>query len=174
VSVNISARCLQDDSLPEQVLTCLSANGLAPRQLTLEITESTMTRHPDITSARLNRLREAGILIAIDDFGTGYSTMSTLSVLPVDAIKIDRTFVTRCAEQPTARAILQAIIQLATAMNLKVIAEGIETEQQRQTLMSVGSDCGQGYLFYRPLTVEQLEAVLAESCAAQHATSLAS
>jgi diguanylate cyclase len=160
--VNLSGRSLQQPTLADFVEHCLAETGLLPTQLMLEITESVMVRYCDAASEMLNRLRTLGVVIAIDDFGTGYSSMSSLANLPIDILKIDQTFVARLSQHTETHAILQAMIDLAKAMKLEVVSEGIETQQQCDSLQLLGSHYGQGYLFSRPLSPDDLEALLAE------------
>ncbi len=160
MSVNISARTLQEPDLSDWVLECLKRANLAPHQLILEITESVLMRHTEAITASLQRLRKRGVQVAIDDFGTGYSSMSSLAQLPVDIIKIDQSFVARLEQSGETQAILQAMVELARAMQLAVVSEGIETSGQRESLQRLGSHYGQGYLFSHPLLAADFEALL--------------
>jgi EAL domain-containing protein (putative c-di-GMP-specific phosphodiesterase class I) len=162
MSVNISAMTVREPDLADWVLDCLQRVGLSPNQLVLEITESILMTHSDAIATGLQRLRERGVQVAIDDFGTGYSSMSSLAHLPVDIIKIDQSFVARLDQTPETHAILQAMVELARAMQLSVVSEGIETTMQRESLQRLGSHYGQGYLFSHPLRAEDLEALLAQ------------
>ena len=162
LNVNLSARQLQDSGIVEEVLTTLQQSGLSPQQLALEVTESVMMRHPELSADRLSRLRAKGVRIAVDDFGTGYSSMAVLAQLPLDSVKIDRSFVHQMEQNPEACAIIKAIIELARALRLQTVAEGIETQQQWDLLRELGSNLGQGYYFSRPLTAEAMELFLKE------------
>jgi diguanylate cyclase (GGDEF)-like protein/PAS domain S-box-containing protein len=151
VSVNLSARQLRDTSFADEVLAALSDSGLAPGSLILEVTESVLVEDIDRASALLAKLRERGIRIAIDDFGTGYSSLSYLRILPVDIIKLDRSFVTGITTSPSTTAVARSIVALADALGLVVIAEGIETSTQLDELVRLGCGCGQGFYFSRPI-----------------------
>jgi EAL domain-containing protein (putative c-di-GMP-specific phosphodiesterase class I) len=131
-------------------------------QLELEVTESTMMQHPELVADRLVRLRQGGIRIAVDDFGTGYSSMAVLALLPLDVIKVDRSFVRRLEESAEATAIVQAILELAHALNLQTTAEGVETQAQWESLLKLGCTNGQGYYFCHPLTAAELDVFLQE------------
>jgi diguanylate cyclase (GGDEF)-like protein/PAS domain S-box-containing protein len=148
VSVNLSPRQFNDPNLADQVAQALKDSGLAPRLLELEITETTAMQHTDATLATLERLKQLGVSIAIDDFGTGYSSLAYLKRFPVDRLKIDRAFVTDIGEdQP---AIMSAIVVLAHALRMKVVAEGVETQAQREFAEGCGCDYLQGYLLGKP------------------------
>jgi diguanylate cyclase (GGDEF)-like protein len=160
VSVNLSARQLQEPTLYEQIARTLERVGLEARYLKLEITESEILLNPQAILPRLENLRNLGIRIAIDDFGTGYSSMSYLNILPIDTIKIDRSFISTLGIRTEAEAIILGMIQIARSMNLKITCEGIETPEQQAILKRLGSDLGQGYLFSRPMTVDKTAAFL--------------
>ena len=162
LNVNLSVRQLQDSAIVDEILGTLQQSGLSPQQLALEVTESVMMRHPELSADRLSRLRAKGVRIAVDDFGTGYSSMAVLAQLPLDSVKIDRSFVQQMEQNPEARAIIKAIIELARALRLQTVAEGIETKLQWDLLRELGSNLGQGYFFSRPLTAEAMEGFLKE------------
>jgi len=164
LSVNLSVRQIQDPEIVEQILTVLHQTGLPPEQLVLEVTESVMLQYPELAAERLVQLRTSGIQIAIDDFGTGYSSLSNLAHLPIDTLKIDRSFVARMENNREAVAIIQAIIELARALRLRIVAEGIETRSQWDQLHALGSHSGQGYYYSRPLSAEAMEAFLITHC----------
>ena len=128
----------------------LRETGLPPRLLELEITESTAMRETDAALRTLQRLKQIGVSIAIDDFGTGYSSLSYLRRFPVDKVKIDRSFVAELPADRDQGAIVSAIVALAHALQIQVVAEGVETEEQREFLRSCGCDFIQGYLIGRP------------------------
>jgi diguanylate cyclase (GGDEF)-like protein/PAS domain S-box-containing protein len=154
VAVNLSPRQFTDPNLPAVVARALKDTGLPPKLLELEITESLAMQQTDATLATLQKLKRLGVSIAIDDFGTGYSSLAYLKRFPVDKVKIDRSFV---AEVPADRdevAIVSAIVALAHALQIRVIAEGVETEAQREFLASCGCDFIQGYLVGRPVDAD--------------------
>jgi EAL domain-containing protein (putative c-di-GMP-specific phosphodiesterase class I) len=154
VSVNLSARQFNDPKLVQLVSRALKDTGLPAHLLTLEITESTAMQQTDVTLGTLKKLKELGVSIALDDFGTGYSSFSYLKRFPVDTLKIDRTFVAEVERDGDHRAIVAAIIALAQVLGLKVIAEGVETEAQRQFLRGFGCNQVQGYLTGRPVDAD--------------------
>jgi diguanylate cyclase (GGDEF)-like protein len=150
VVVNLSSRQLRR-SLPETIGRILQATGLEARFLGLELTESLLVKHQKEDTDTLHALRAMGLHLAVDDFGTGYSSFSYLKHLPLDALKIDRSFVREITTSPDDAAITTAIIAMAHALGLKVVGEGIETEGQRDVLQGQGCDALQGYLFSRPV-----------------------
>ncbi len=154
VSVNLSARQFNDPKLAQTVSRALKQSGLPAHLLTLEITESTAMQQTDLTLATLKKLKELGVSIALDDFGTGYSSFSYLKLFPVDTLKIDRSFIAEVEREGDHRAIVAAIIALAQVLNLKVVAEGVETEAQKQFLRGFGCEQVQGYLTGRPVDAD--------------------
>jgi diguanylate cyclase (GGDEF)-like protein/PAS domain S-box-containing protein len=150
IAVNLSPRQFNDPKLAQMVGQALKASGLPPKLLELEITESLAMSHTDITLTTLKRLKKLGVSIAIDDFGTGYSSLAYLKRFPVDKVKIDRTFVAEIPGDREHGAIVSAIVALAHALDIQVIAEGVETEKQREYLKRCGCDYVQGYLIGRP------------------------
>ena len=160
ISVNLSGRQLQDEDLCQTVAAILSDTGLSPACLKLEITESVMMENLDAAISRLKDLKALGVLLSIDDFGTGYSSLSYLQRLPIDNVKIDRSFVNVMGSEAQPRAIVEAIIMLCRAMNLNVTGEGIETSEQLAQLRAMGCDYGQGYLFAKPIVVSAFSALL--------------
>ena len=151
ISVNVAAAQLERDRIVDDVRSALSLSGFDPTLLTLELTETTLMHDVLASAARLKRLKGIGARIAIDDFGTGYSSMSYLQQLPVDVLKIDRSFVARIGHTAEADALVHTLVQLGQALGIATTAEGIEDDHQRAWLRSEGVDCGQGYLFARPL-----------------------
>jgi diguanylate cyclase (GGDEF)-like protein/PAS domain S-box-containing protein len=151
VAVNLSAHDLQDPTLPAFVTDVLDACGVAPDRLRIEITESSLLIDPRRVQEILAVWRAEGVQIAIDDFGTGYSSLAYLKDLPVDELKIDRSFVKGMASDGGARAIVRAVIDLADDLGLRVVAEGVEDEATRQVLAALGCDVAQGYYFSPPL-----------------------
>ncbi len=174
LSVNLSARQLGECDLVERVRAALEDTGLDPRLLDLELTESALVAHGEAAVARLTALRALGVRISIDDFGTGYSSLAYLRRFPLDTLKVDRAFVAdlgsthRRARQD--QAVVRAIISMAHALDLEVVAEGVEIAAQRETLRHLGCDSMQGFLFSPPVTPERLETLLpAERLEAQAA-----
>jgi len=160
MSVNVSAKQLQSDELINHVQDALTLSGLEPHRLELEITESFILHHPDAAIARLHRLCELGVTLAIDDFGTGYSSLSYLKRLPVHRLKIDRSFISDIPHDTNDTAITQAIIVMAEQLGLEIIAEGVETSEQAEFLLSNHCKQAQGYLYSKPLTANDATAFL--------------
>ncbi len=151
LAVNVSRRQFERQKLNDVVAKVLRDSGCEPRHLELEITESMIMQDPEKTSATLRELRDIGIRIAVDDFGTGYSSLDILKKLPLDYLKIDRSFVANITTADGDRAIASAIVSMAHSLKLKVIAEGVETKEQLAVLAELGCDEAQGYLFGRPM-----------------------
>jgi diguanylate cyclase (GGDEF)-like protein len=164
VSVNLSGRQLTESDLVMGTLRILEDTGLYAEQLTLEITESAVMQDPDNARERLGELRSLGIGISIDDFGTGYSSLSYLHRLPLTALKIDRTFVSAMSENVREAQICHAIVTLAHNLGLTVIAEGIETKEQRQRLRELHCEYGQGFHFAVPLPAEAATELVRSGC----------
>ncbi|HEX2842265.1 putative bifunctional diguanylate cyclase/phosphodiesterase [Hyphomicrobium sp.] len=156
MAVNISARQIRHPEFAASVVTALHKASLAPQYLELEITEGALVSNDDATIATLSFLRSIGVRIAIDDFGTGYSSLSYLKKLPFDTLKIDRSFVTDIGSDAVSKAIVTAVISLAQCLGREVLAEGIESEQQRELLLASGCTLGQGYLFSPPVSENAL------------------
>jgi EAL domain-containing protein (putative c-di-GMP-specific phosphodiesterase class I) len=156
VAVNLSTRNLQDQQLPEAITLLLATYGIPPAWLTLEITESAVMADPERAVAVLGRLREIGVRVAIDDFGTGYSSLAYLKRLPVDVLKIDRSFTLNVCTDRSDLAIVSSVIQLGHQLGLELVAEGVEDEASWKLLMGLGCDQGQGYLFSHPLEADAL------------------
>jgi diguanylate cyclase (GGDEF)-like protein/PAS domain S-box-containing protein len=165
VSVNLSCRQFSQSSLVQNIETILDESRFSPANLKLEITESVFFEHQDRAVVMLNQLRDSGIEINIDDFGTGYSNLGYLKKLPVSALKIDRSFVSMIDSKGNNDEIVRAIITLARNLGLTVIAEGVETEIQLETLKKLDCEGGQGYLFARPMCFEDLCEFLANEIA---------
>ncbi len=160
MSVNVSGRQLDDDELIEDVRSALGASGLDPTTLTLEITETTLMRDAEATAKRLHLLKELGVRIAIDDFGTGYSSLAYLRQFPVDALKIDRSFISGIAGSKASAALIHTLVQLGKTLDIETLAEGIEERSQLETLQREHCDHGQGFLFSRPLDLAAVETFL--------------
>jgi EAL domain-containing protein (putative c-di-GMP-specific phosphodiesterase class I)/nitrogen-specific signal transduction histidine kinase/ActR/RegA family two-component response regulator len=156
VAVNLSAHDVQDPGLPEVVAELLAASGASANHLRLEITESSLLADPERARENLVALRALGIRIAIDDFGTGYSSLNYLQRLPVDELKIDKSFVQSMATDEGARSIVRAVIDMADDLGLGVVAEGIEDRATWEVLAALGCDMAQGYYFSPPLPAENL------------------
>jgi len=154
ISVNLSARQLQDGRFFEQVMAVLFETGLAPERLVLELTESLFTDENETVANTLRQLAERGVRLAVDDFGTGYSNLRYLKRFPVSRLKIDRSFVACVSEDEGDAAIATAIIALAHGMHLDVVGEGVETEAQQRWLAAAGCELAQGWLFARPEPAE--------------------
>jgi diguanylate cyclase (GGDEF)-like protein/PAS domain S-box-containing protein len=161
VTVNLSGRQLQDEALALDVDAALRESGLPPSRLILEMTESVIMKESSAARARLHELKKLGVRIAIDDFGTGYSSLSHLQQFPVDILKIDRSFLHRMHQGSHDTALVRTIIQLAKLLSLRTIAEGVEDTHQQQQLRDLGCDSAQGFLFGRPMSVEEIEVILA-------------
>jgi diguanylate cyclase (GGDEF)-like protein/PAS domain S-box-containing protein len=159
VAVNISARQFRQPDFIEQVLDAIERSGVNPESLTLELTESMLVENIEEVIDRMTALKMLGVHFALDDFGTGYSSLTYLKRLPLDQLKVDRSFVQDILVDATSGAIAQTIVSLSRAMHLDVVAEGIETEEQRRYLQRLGCQIFQGYLFSRPLPVEEFEAL---------------
>ena len=151
ISINISADDLVDPTLPDAVRLALRESGLDPHMLTLELTESGFIADPSRALQRLEALRILGVGLSIDDFGTGYSSLSYLARMPVDELKIDRSFVTAIAENDDVAAIVRAAAEMAHCLGLTVVAEGIEDVDTANRLSALGCDLGQGYLYAKPM-----------------------
>jgi diguanylate cyclase (GGDEF)-like protein len=160
VNVNLSARQFQYAGLVDDVAEALADAGLDAASLTLEITESMLMADIQTAIQTLHALRRLGVRLAIDDFGTGYSSLSYLKQLPVDVIKIDKTFVDEVHVDEDDVALVDAVAGLGQALKMQTVAEGIETDEQRATLHRIGIDHGQGFLFGRPSAAEEIAALL--------------
>jgi diguanylate cyclase (GGDEF)-like protein/PAS domain S-box-containing protein len=164
VSVNISARQLRESSFVEQVMQVLEETGLESRYLDLELTESVVMANSDEIVQKLTRLKQLGVGISVDDFGTGYSSLSYLKHLPVDTIKVDRSFVRDIVQDPDDKAIVEAVIAMGHALGLTVVAEGVETVEQLEFLRSQNCNQAQGYYFSKPLEPDHLAHFLRQHC----------
>ncbi|WP_037683065.1 aminotransferase class I/II-fold pyridoxal phosphate-dependent enzyme [Streptomyces griseus] len=160
VSVNVSGRQWEDDGFLNEVVQALDTPGLEPGSLQLELTESVMMGGDDRLDSVVRAVKDLGVRIAVDDFGTGFSSLRYLREFPVDVLKIDKTYIDGILRDSRQVALVRGIVRLADTLGLQVIAEGIEERAQRDLLNSIGCRYGQGYLFARPMTVEQGEDVL--------------
>ena len=165
ISVNLSGRQLEEALVVSHVRDALDASGLDPARLTLEITESALVHNSETMRERLFQLKELGIALAIDDFGTGYSSLSYIQQFPVDVLKIDRSFVEGLGRtNGTDAALARTIIALGASLRLRTVAEGIEVEAQRAILRELGCELGQGFLYAKPMSAENVERWLHEAC----------
>jgi len=171
VAVNVSPYQFEDSSrLVDVVAKALSWSGLPGHRLEIEITESVLLRSEKTVLAALHRLREMGVRVAMDDFGTGYSSLSQLHSFPFDKIKIDRSFVKDSTDTAGQNAIIRAITALGVSLGMATIAEGVETPDQLARIRAEGCMSVQGYLFSRPVPVEQVSRLIAEFAARQAST----
>ena len=160
VAVNVSARQFQAEDFVEEVLAALDRTGADPHQLKLELTESMLVHHIEAVIAKMTTLKSHGLRFSLDDFGTGYSSLSYLKRLPLTQLKIDRSFVMDVLSDPNDAAIARTVIALGQSLGLEVIAEGVETEGQRDFLAEHGCHACQGYLFGRPVSAEEVERLM--------------
>jgi diguanylate cyclase (GGDEF)-like protein len=160
VAVNLSGRQFENEDLAKCVWEILSESGMNPHFLNLEVTESSLVKSPDVAVAALTQLQKLGVNISIDDFGTGHSSLSYLRSLPVDVLKIDKSFVGNITTSTDAAILIQTIIKLGHDLRLRVVAEGVETEDQLRVLKELGCDEWQGFLHSAPLLPHEFETVL--------------
>jgi EAL domain-containing protein (putative c-di-GMP-specific phosphodiesterase class I) len=169
VTVNVSGRQLVRPEFLAEVQGALARCGLEPGRLGLEITESVLLKDISAPRSTLERLRELGVRVLLDDFGTGYSSLSRLKGVPVDAIKVDRSFVDGLGEEEQDTTIVSAIVDIATSLGLGTIAEGVESPGQLDALRDLGCNGAQGYLFAAPMCAGEFEALLADGPVARPA-----
>jgi len=162
MSVNVSRVQLSRPGLAEEIFEVLSARGIPPQQFVIEVTESAVMDDPAVANATLDALAQAGVRIALDDFGVGQSSLACLCDLPLDALKLDRGFITSLASSRQAAAIVRAVCDMARTLGFSVVAEGVETEAQSQVVEALGCDIGQGFLYARPVSPQEIPAVVAE------------
>ena len=163
ISVNLSPRQLSDPGLVDSVNAVLLVTGLAPDRLSLEITESAFSDDPARALDVLKRLKELGVRLELDDFGTGYSSLTYVRMFPIDALKIDRSFVQGVCRSPEDAAIVAAVVSMGRALGVNVVAEGVESEDQARVLQELGCTLAQGFLFSRPVPAEALPGLVAGS-----------
>lgn len=156
VSVNISVQQIETGLLPKQVKEVLDESGLASERLFLELTESTIMQDPEQASMAMSEFQKMGVKLAVDDFGTGYSSMAYLKRLPLDRLKIDRSFIKDIGTDTNDEVICKAIVQLAKSLGLETVAEGVEEQPQAEFLKALGCDVAQGYLYSRPIPALEL------------------
>ncbi|MCU1674632.1 MAG: putative Diguanylate cyclase/phosphodiesterase, partial [Frankiales bacterium] len=151
VAVNVSADTVLDPAFVTEVAAILTAVGVEPGLLTLELTEGVVVADPALAAVRLGELRGLGVKVSVDDFGTGYSSLTYLKGLPVDEVKIDKGFVDQLVADPADRAVVRGVVDIAHTLGLKVVAEGVEDQDQHDLLRALGVDEIQGYLHARPM-----------------------
>ena len=166
MAVNVSARQLDSDQILGDIQAALTGSGLAPTALTIEITETTLMKNVEDTARRLRAIKALGVRIAIDDFGTGYSSLGHLKRFPVDALKIDRSFISELHSNQQGDAVIHTLVQLGKALSIETFAEGIEQQHELSLLREEDCEGGQGFLFSRPLDVDDIEAFLERWAAA--------
>jgi EAL domain-containing protein (putative c-di-GMP-specific phosphodiesterase class I) len=160
IAVNISAMQFRNDHFLSDVFTILSETGLDPKCLELELTESVLIKRAETASSVLQTLRSRGIQIAVDDFGTGYSSLSYLTKFPIDALKIDQSFVRQISSVPVDTTIVTTVISMGRSLKLRVVAEGVETQNELEFLQSQNCEEAQGYYFSRPVPAQKFARLL--------------
>jgi diguanylate cyclase (GGDEF)-like protein/PAS domain S-box-containing protein len=165
MAVNLSARQIARPEIVDEVREALATSELDPSRLVLEITESVMIHDIDLAIARLRELKTLGVQLAIDDFGTGYSSLNYVRRFPVDILKVDKSFIDGVTEEGESSALTAAVIELASILNLKPVAEGIERADQLERLIEMRCDLGQGFFFAKPLPADELEVLMADHAA---------
>ena len=160
MSVNLSARQLEDPGLVTRVDRAIRSSGADPSALCLEMTEATIHRNAELATSTLQQLKAVGVKIAIDNFGTGYSSLPSLEQLPIDTLKIHQSYVAKLSREPAAAGIVRAVVELGHALGLNVVAEGVETDMQMAQLRELRCDEAQGFLFSRPVPSDQVYALL--------------
>jgi EAL domain-containing protein (putative c-di-GMP-specific phosphodiesterase class I) len=160
IAVNVSAIQLQQKDFSDMVINVVQEHGGGPDTLELEVTESLLMKDVEGSIRKLSLLRGLGVHVAMDDFGTGYSSLSYIAKLPISSVKIDRSFINGMANSPQDMSIVTTIIALAHSLNLRVVAEGVETESQSKLLKLLKCDEAQGYLFSKPLPAAEIEPLL--------------
>jgi predicted signal transduction protein with EAL and GGDEF domain len=167
LAINLSARQVQQPDLPEQLQQLVAKHGVRADSLRLEVTEPALMADSEVSHRTLTALRALGVEIAIDNFGAGYSSLGLLRGLPVQVVKIDRSLVSSCPSKRECAAIVQAAAAMSRAMGIRVIAEGVENEEQRRMVMSLGCEAAQGHLFYRPVEAAGVVAAMTRAVAEQ-------
>jgi len=160
MAVNVSAVQFRNKNFLSELFTILHETGMDPRSLELEVTESVLMKHPEVTAPILEALRKEGVQVSVDDFGTGYSSLSYLQLFPIDALKIDQSFIRKIAINPEETAIVSAIIAMGHNLHLRVIAEGVEKLEDLAYLQANNCDEAQGYYFSRPVPARDFAALL--------------
>jgi EAL domain-containing protein (putative c-di-GMP-specific phosphodiesterase class I) len=160
LSLNISSSELRDPALPAALTEAIAGAALDPAAVCLEVAESELAEEPEAAIGALEKLKATGVRIAIDDFGSGASPIARLRELPIDALKIHESFIAELGASPEDSSIVGALVELGHALGLDVVAEGVETEAQLEQLRELGCDAAQGYAIARPVSDEQVEAML--------------
>jgi EAL domain-containing protein (putative c-di-GMP-specific phosphodiesterase class I) len=166
LSVNVSATQFMDETFVPSVLALVERSGIDPKLLTLELTEHVMVVNSEAVASKMRALRAAGLAIALDDFGTGYSSLEYLHKLPLNQLKIDRSFVKAATENPRSATLVRNIVRLARDLDISVVAEGVETAEQFALVLGAGCTVFQGYLFSRPVPLGEFEHRLTQVAAA--------
>ena len=161
MAINVSPVQLRDPNFANDIASIVERYGLSPHQFELELTEGILVNNPTIAKRKLATLKDLGFLLALDDFGTGFSSIGYLRQFPFDILKIDRSFVRDIGMNSTANALIQSLVSLGDAMDLSVIAEGIENEDQLKLLRLVQCEFVQGFLISRPVSADEITALLA-------------
>jgi EAL domain-containing protein (putative c-di-GMP-specific phosphodiesterase class I) len=160
MSVNVSAHQFMSAGFAESVQTVLADTSTGPASLMLEVTESVFVRDEKRARIVLGELTEIGVKLALDDFGTGYSSLGYLNELPIDTIKVDRSFVAKLSEEPSSTNVFTAIVGLAHGLGMTVVAEGVETDQERHEVSELGADRCQGFYFAKPMLASRVDALI--------------
>jgi EAL domain-containing protein (putative c-di-GMP-specific phosphodiesterase class I) len=160
VAVNASPRQFEQGRLAQQLVKITDEYSVEPSLIQIEITETALMKHIEGHGNTLQALRDIGVRVSIDDFGTGYSSLSYLKHLPIDCLKIDRSFVHDMVSDTRDAAIVSAVVGIARSLGIRVVAEGVESTQQVEQLRALGCDAAQGYLFHRPMSGERVRALL--------------
>jgi EAL domain-containing protein (putative c-di-GMP-specific phosphodiesterase class I) len=160
MNINISGKHFGKSMLPGQITRALDDSGLSPEHLNIEITESALMDNPAVAEDILKQIKNLGVRISIDDFGTGYSSLSYLQRFPIDVVKVDRSFINDVDGNQDSQAIVRTVFSLGQSLGLKIVAEGVETNEQLAFLESEGFRFVQGYLFYKPLSAGEIETLL--------------
>ena len=163
LAVNVSVQQFRHGAFVDGVRGALTRYGVEARHLKLELTESLLMTEPQKIASMLDKLRTLGVQLSVDDFGTGYSSLSYLSALPIDELKIDRSFLTHVETRPESAAIVRAILALAGSLNMSVVAEGVETKGQLAFLKEHRCDAFQGFLFSRPVPADAFAQMISTS-----------
>jgi EAL domain-containing protein (putative c-di-GMP-specific phosphodiesterase class I) len=163
IAVNLSGKHFSHPALVDQINTAIAETGIDPSSLKLELTESAVMENAETAILMLKQIKKIGVQISIDDFGTGYSSLSYLHRFPIDLLKVDRSFVSAMEDLSENGEIVRTVIALAKALRLKVVAEGIESIHQFHQLRVLNCEYGQGYLFSRPLPVDEIERLLEDN-----------